>query len=342
MKLPRLGPGPKLLISLAILVLLFVLLPWEQVRAALREVSIGLWAGVLLGFVAGHLIGVAKFRMMVNTSRKRAPFPPADALRCYAAGLFANLYLPSIVGGDVLRALLAGRVIGRTEAAIFAGLADRAIDVIALGLLIGAGGLLTGRAVGAWSAPLLILLALAGAVAGLLALSVVLRRPLRTWPAKVRGRLARSLVALRRLGRRPATALAALLLSLIIQSLFVVLNAWIGVALGVHVGLGVWFLVWPLAKVAGMLPISLNGLGVRDATLAALLVPLGVPMARGIVTSLVWQSVVLGGGLLGGLAWWLLGRGRADTGLDPVALRAPRAVAPTSNGAGTSPKGQGG
>ena len=42
--------------------------------------------------------------MMVNTSRKRAPFPPADALRCYAAGLFANLYLPSIVGGDVLRA----------------------------------------------------------------------------------------------------------------------------------------------------------------------------------------------------------------------------------------------
>lgn len=334
MRLPRPGPVAKLLISLGILALLFVLLPWEQVRDALREVSIGLWAGVLLGFVAGHLVGVAKFRMMVNTSRKRAPFPPVDALRCYAAGLFANLYLPSIVGGDVLRALLAGRVIGRTEAAIFAGLADRAIDVIALGVLIGAGALLTGRAVGGWSVPLLLLLALAGVAAGVFAISLVLRRPLRTWPAKVRGRLARSLVALRRLGRRPATALTVLLLSLVIQSLFVVMNARIGAALGVHVGLGVWFLVWPLAKVAGMLPISLNGLGVRDATLAALLVPLGVPMARGIVTSLVWQSVVLAGGLLGGLTWWLLGRGRADARLDRTALRrrgaataAPRVVA---------------
>ena len=321
MQLPRLGPGPKLLISLGILSLLFVLLPWEQVRDAIGRVSPALWAGVLLGFIAGHLIGVLKFRMMVNTSRKRAPFPPVDALRCYAAGLFANLYLPSIVGGDVLRALLAGRVIGRTEAAIFAGLADRAIDVLALGLLIGVGGLLTGRELAGWSVPLLLLLALAGVALGLFAVALVLRRPLRVWPAKVRGRIARSLVALRRLARRPATALGVLALSLTIQSLFVLLNAWIGWALDVRVGLGVWFLVWPLAKVAGMLPISLNGLGVRDATLAALLVPLGVPIARGVVTSLVWQTVVLAGGLLGGLTWWLRGRGRADAGFDRHALR---------------------
>lgn len=314
----RLRPRPigKLLISLVILGLLFAFLPWEQLRESFGHVSFALWIGVLGGFAAGHLVGVAKWRMMINTSRRRAPFPPLDAIRCYAAGLFANLYLPSIVGGDVLRALLAGRVIGRTESAIFAGLADRGIDVLALGLLVGTGGLLTGRHVGGWSTPLLVLLALAGLVlAGLLG-RVVLRRPLRSWPSRIRGRLARSLVAMRRLARRPATAFVVLGLSLLIQSTFVLLNAWIGRALGVDVGLGVWFLVWPLAKIAGMLPISLNGLGVRDATLAALLVPLGVPAARGVVTSLVWQSVVLAGGLLGGLTWWLLGRNRTEGGFD--------------------------
>lgn len=312
----RPGPGGKLLISLLILGLLFTFLPWEQVRESIGHVSAGLWLGVLAGFAAGHLIGVAKWRMMINTSRRRAPFPTIDAIRCYAAGLFANLYLPSIVGGDVLRALLAGRVIGRTESAIFAGLADRGIDVLALGLLVGAGGLLTGREIGGWSPPLLVGLALAGLVVAALVIRSVLRRPLRAWPARFRGRIARSLVAMRRLARRPGTALAVLALSLLIQSGFVLLNAWIGYALGVDVGLGVWFLIWPLAKIAGMLPISLNGLGVRDATLAALLVPLGVPAARGVVTSLVWQSVVLAGGLLGGLVWWLLGRGRAEGGFD--------------------------
>jgi glycosyltransferase 2 family protein len=313
MKLPRLGPGVKLLVSLGVLGLLFAFLPWDQVRESVGHVSLSLWFGVLLGFLAGHVIGVVKWRMMIQTSRKRAPFPFIDAVRCYSAGLFANLYLPSIVGGDVLRAVLAGRVIGRTEAAVFAGIADRGIDVMALGLLIVAGALFTGRDVGAWSVPQLLILGFLAALAGIVVLRLVLRRPLRHWPARHRGRVARSLVALRRLGARPGTALAVLGLSILIQSLFVLLNAWIGYTLGVRVGLGVWFLVWPLAKVAGMLPISLGGLGVRDATLAALLVPLGVPIARGVITALAWQSVVMAGGLLGGLIWWLLGRARAGT-----------------------------
>jgi uncharacterized membrane protein YbhN (UPF0104 family) len=92
------------------------------------------------------------------------------------------------------------------------------------------------------------------------------------------------------------------------QGGFVLLNAAFGRALGIDVPWSVWFLVWPLAKIAGMLPISLGGLGVRDATLAALLALFGVPAALGLVAGLAWQSVVLVGGLLGGVAWWTLKR----------------------------------
>ena len=89
------------------------------------------------------------------------------------------------------------------------------------------------------------------------------------------------------------------------QSSFVLLNARIGDALLIEVPTSVWFVVWPLAKLTGLLPVSLGGLGVRDATQGALLTGFGVPAARGVVASLVWQSVLIAGGLLAGLYWWL-------------------------------------
>jgi uncharacterized membrane protein YbhN (UPF0104 family) len=90
----------------------------------------------------------------------------------------------------------------------------------------------------------------------------------------------------------------------------------------------VWFLVWPLAKLAGLLPISLGGLAVREATLAALLAPFGVPIALGVVCSLLWQTVLIAGGLLGGLAWLGLGRRGPDAAapLRDLKLGSPRAT----------------
>ena len=99
-------------------------------------------------------------------------------------------------------------------------------------------------------------------------------------------------------------------LSLVIQGSFVLLNAWLGRNVGIHVDLAVWFLVWPLAKIASLMPISLGGLAVREASLAALLVPFGVPVAYSVVCSLLWQSVLIVGGLFGGLVWLVLHRSR--------------------------------
>ncbi|MGH7476593.1 MAG: lysylphosphatidylglycerol synthase domain-containing protein, partial [Longimicrobiales bacterium] len=143
---------------------------------------------------------------------------------------------------------------------------------------------------------------------GLLALALLLRRPLARWPRRLRRPLARGLVALRRLSARPATLVLAFALSFGIQSGFVLLNVVIGRSLGITAPVAAWFMAWPLAKLVGLLPISLGGLGVRDAAFATLLLPFGVAASQGVVASLVWDSVLIVGGLLGGLVWWTLGR----------------------------------
>ena len=77
----------RILISAGLFVLLFLLLPWAQVRDALLKLPPGTWAFVLAGFVAGHGVGVFKWRLFVNAGR--ASLRVRDAVQCYSAGLFA-------------------------------------------------------------------------------------------------------------------------------------------------------------------------------------------------------------------------------------------------------------
>jgi uncharacterized membrane protein YbhN (UPF0104 family) len=306
-----LKPWIKALISCILLALLGVFLPWGQVRDALGRLPPAVWVGVLGGFVAGHALGVSKWRLFVNAAG--AGLTRIDAALCYAAGLFANLCLPSIVGGDLLRMGLAGKLTRRPEAALWGGAMDRITDLLSLSILVTTGGILArGRLVG-WTGQVLtvIIVCLLGIV--LLAVPLLVRRPLHRWPRRVRRPISRGLVGLRQLWRRPRAAVRGLIFSLVIQGSFVLLNAWLGTSVGIHVGLEVWFFVWPLAKIASLMPISLGGLAVREASLAALLLPFGVPVARSVVCSLLWQTVLITGGLLGGLVWLVLHRSRHIT-----------------------------
>lgn len=302
------NPWLKAAISAVLLTLLLVILPWAEVREALGRLPLPVWLGVLGGFLVGHIIGTAKWRLFVNAAR--AGIGRADAVLCYSAGLFTNLCLPSIIGGDILRMALAGRITRRPEAALWGGVMDRLTDMLALALLVLLGAALARDQLDGALAQALTVAVLVGIALVALALPLALRRPLQSWPRRVRRPLARALVGLRRLVRRPDLALAGLALSLTIQGSFVLLNAWLGRSIGIDVALGVWFLAWPLAKIAALAPISLGGLAVREGSLAALLLPFGVPAAQSVVCSLLWQSVLIAGGLLGGLVWLVLGRRR--------------------------------
>jgi uncharacterized membrane protein YbhN (UPF0104 family) len=296
----------KALVSVALLGALLAFIPWHDVVGALRNLSAGIWVAALGAFLLGHLVGVAKWRLIVNAGG--GGLRGTDAVMCYAAGLFANLCLPSIVGGDVLRAVLAGRVTRRKEPAVWGGIVDRLIDTLTLVVLMFVGAALAhGALPGVWATGLRAALAI-GVVGLAVFVPLAWRRPLARWPKRLRRPMGRSLVALRKLARSPGPAIAAALLSLAIQSSFVLINVALGTRLGISVPLAAWFLVWPLAKIASLAPISLGGLAVREASLAALLVPFGVPVALGVLSSLVWQTLLIAGGLLSGLVWLALRR----------------------------------
>jgi uncharacterized membrane protein YbhN (UPF0104 family) len=222
--------------------------------------------------------------------------------------LFANLCLPGIVGGDVLRATMAQKMGRRPEPVILGSIVDRVMDVVTLGILIAGGAIALGAAQpNAWTAALTAV-AIAGlALAAIIAPVVLFRRSIRRWPARWRRPVRRTQSAIRSLSRRPGTWVAAQLYSLVIQG-----GAAIGASLGIDVPLAAWFIAWPMAKLAGLIPVSLGGLAVREAALASLLLPFGVPASQGVAASLLWQTILIAGGLLAGLTWLVLRRVQHD------------------------------
>lgn len=291
--------------SLVILSLLLYFVPLHKLGAAMRKIPPSLWLLLVIGYLGTHLIGVMKWRLTLYLCS--AELTLVEAMRCYLAGIFGTVFLPSIVGGDVVRMGLALRLHRNRAGIVLGSLVDRLLDILALAVVAGIGVLLLPGALDPRSRHVFLSVMIgltAGAAVGFVALAMM---PWRRFPMKIR----RLLVKLRRAGRSMAERRryvgVSLLLGVLIQTCLVALSATIASACGLYIPFHVWLLVWPMAKLLALLPLTLGGLGVREAGLAALLAPFGAPAALAVAAGLAWESIIIGGGLIAGLVSFLAG-----------------------------------
>lgn len=291
--------------SALVLFLLFRFLPGRQVWHTLGSLPPRLWVLVLACYLAAHCVGVGKYRIVLNLAGAGLTF--RQAARCYFAGLFGSLFLPSLIGGDVLRAALAMRM-GKSKAGVLLGsLTDRIIDFAALALLAAAGALLVPGALDSGSRRAFMLLGGAAILAvGVIAIALV-ALPARRCSYGMRRRLVRVKRAGRSIGQRPGVVAGALIMGVCVQLIFILLSISLGEACGLHLAFRAWLFAWPLAKLSAALPITQGGIGVREAALAALLLPFGAPAALTVAAGLAWETIVISGALAGGLFSFLAG-----------------------------------
>src|SRR6266446_4779962 len=126
--------------ALAVFAILFHFLPVAQLRAALSSVRPIRFGIILIIYLFAHATGIVKWRMVVNAAGSQLNF--ATSAQCYLGGLFGTLFLPSIIGGDVIR-MAVGLQRSPNPAAVLAGnVVDRFIDVISQATLVLVGLLL--------------------------------------------------------------------------------------------------------------------------------------------------------------------------------------------------------
>jgi glycosyltransferase 2 family protein len=291
--------------ALALLVL-FHFLPRGKVWQTLGALPARLWILVLAGYLATHCLGVGKWRLMVNTAG--AGLNVLQAARCYFAGLFGSLFLPSLIGGDLLRAALALRY-GKTKAGVLLGsFLDRIVDFAGLCVLAGAGALLAPGALQLQSRRIFLSIA-AAAIGGVLIVVIAIALvPARRFSFRMRRRLSSLRRAGRSMARRPQVFAGALGISVAAQLCFILLNIQLAEACGLRLPFRAWLFAWPLAKISAAIPVTQGGIGVREAALAGLLIPFGAPAALTVAAGLAWEAIVITGGLVSGLFSLLAGR----------------------------------
>jgi glycosyltransferase 2 family protein len=288
------------------LVLLFHFLPGRKVLQTLGTLPEQLWLLVLAGYLATHWLGVGKWRLMVNTAGAGLNY--LQAARCYFAGLFGSLFLPSLIGGDLVRAALALRY-GKTKAGVLLGsFIDRIVDFVGLILLAAAGILLVPGALQSETRRIFLWFAAGAAIVAALVAGVVVLLPVGRLSFRMRRRAASLRRAARSMARRPRAMAAALTISVTAQLCFISLSIALADACGLHLKFRAWLFAWPLAKLSAAIPVTQGGIGVREAALAGLLLPFGAPAVLSVAAGLAWEAIVISGGLLAGLFSLLVGR----------------------------------
>ena len=299
------------LAAMAVLGILLHFLPWHLLSEAIQRVPLPRFI-IILSATCWHTpLGWRNGGWWSTRPERNSIF---GQCQCYAGGLFATLFLPSIIGGDVVR-LAVGLRRSPNPAAVLAGnVADRFLDMSAqaglvlLGILLLPGSLPMALRNPARHA----VYVFAGVAAIAIVLAGLLYRPLlRGRSVRFRRRLGRLRFALRSVSRRPHVLFFGWILGTAIQTTFLTLTALLAVSCGLFLPLRDWFFAWPLAKLAALLPLTQGGIGVREAALVGLLSPFGATPHLVLAAGLVWEGVVILGGLVAGITAFLLGRREA-------------------------------
>ena len=290
----RRNPAVRIGGSVVLLLLLFVVLPRHKVEDALRSMPPYTLLAAVPIFLAIQVLGCLKWHLIVN--RAGAGLPWLQSVRCYFGGLFSNLVLPGVIGGDVVTITLAVSRSAKKESIVSGTLASRVLDLGALLLLTCVAVFVFPHRlvpVGERLIELVLAVLLGAGMLAVIAL-ILLRRKIRAqvtayWQAFAVG------------FQRPVFMLSTFGLSVLSQASLVVLMQWVGVECGLALPLRAWLFAWPLAKLSAFVPITLAGIGTRELVLAALLVPFGAAAPSAGAAGLAWDAVFIIGSLASGV-----------------------------------------
>ncbi len=318
----RLGFLVKVLVSVGLLAALLARQPLEEIREALAHPQ---WSWLAFAFAvygASAVAGALPWAWLLRAAGSSAG--DGRLARLYLIGLFFNNFLPANVGGDIYKVIDLGRLEHNPQRVFAATVLDRLLGLAALTLVavLAAVVALGGRIAVPPAAWLLALVLLLLAAAGGLLLSrrgaAGVQRLLAWLRLPALARHVDPIAAAFRLYRgRPGVLARALAAGLVIQALRVAVHVLVARGLGLDLsGAQVlqFFVLVPVLAVSLTLPITINGIGLREALAAVLLPWTGLPAQAVVAVEVTTFLVQVAFSLVGGGLFWA-GRARADAAL---------------------------
>ncbi len=268
-----------------------------------------LWAYVKTASVAWLMAALGLYLLMVLASAWRwgllltaqgVVVPARTLTGSFLVATFFNNFLPSNIGGDVIRIADTAKPAGSKTLAATVVLVDRGIGLLGLALLAAVAGTVVGDT---GASPVSASLLWAGFGAATLAAAPALLAPAwlirllgplrRLNPEWVGARLNRLTGVLENFRQAPVALAGCFAGAVLVQVILVGFSAAIAHAIGVSIDPWHMAVLVPVSFLVQMLPVSVNGFGLREATFSFYFARLGLPIEAALVISLLGAGLVM-------------------------------------------------
>jgi uncharacterized protein (TIRG00374 family) len=307
LKKPAVSLALRVTVSVLLLAYLIRLSAFTEIARAFSRIN----PLYLLGFFALYFTSVfftsVRWRILLRTWDIEARL--GTLFRYIMTGLFMNNFLPGSLGGDAYRLYSGGRDTGKLEAVAATIFYERVLSyasLVTLGLVA-----LSIRAdlASDWTFWLLlgsVFLALTGltAVSTLPAFGMWAENFVSRFPFAEKLRLKDWVHSFRFKVRHPGMLAIVFLLSFLIQFMDIFAFHLVGAAIQLPVKFSDLLLFVPLLYLAILLPLSVNGIGIRESVFVLFAASWGITSADAVAFSLTVFALNLAGSLVGGIIYW--------------------------------------
>jgi glycosyltransferase 2 family protein len=297
----RLMVAVRVFVSVTLLAILLERVDRAALWNSMRQASVA-WLAVALAIYFAHILtGAWRWRLLLGTQNVHVP--QRDLLSSLLVAYFFNNFLPSNIGGDVVRIRDTARPARSRTLATLVILADRVLGIIGLFLVAAVASTIAFEMRGRAGAPILpvwlwsILVAAMAVVVPVVASPEHMGRLLtpltRLHPEWVGNRIDTLTQTLHRFRASPTILATCFTGAVAVQSLLVIY--YLAVVYALNLPVTVWDLavIVPVSLVVQMLPVSLNGFGLREATFSFYFTRIGLPVQSGVLLSLVAAGLAM-------------------------------------------------
>jgi len=304
----------KIVVSLGLLAVLFSRVDVSRLWGITRQASVAWLTMALLLYFLMILTSAVRWGVLLRAQHVNLPF--TYLTNSFLVATFFNNFLPSNIGGDVIRVTDTAKAAGSKTLATTVVLIDRGLGVLGLALMAATGASMMHRmAVGPVGPRVLWAgfgLGTIIATPALLMPEIVtkLLQPLRVFHQEwVDARIEKLAYVLTRFKETPAALAACFSGAIAVQGLLVLFYVAIARSMHIPVGFAELAVIVPVSFIVQMIPLSVNGFGVREATFGFYFTRLGLPLDAALAVSFVGAALIILFSLSGGVV--LLTRRRA-------------------------------
>lgn len=274
---------------------------WKSVQSANLRLLILAFSLHILGFT----ISAYRWRMLLRSRGSDSSIP--FLIESYIVGMFFNNFLPSTVGGDVYRAYDSWRLGQSKSSALAVVFVDRFLGLLAL-MVFALLALLSSNQL-TESIPYLFAWTSLGTLGMIIFVWLIFMPP--DWLLRLvanlnlpfRNKIQSVLKAFLDFQGHRSVLIKALTLSALLQANVILHYYLIARALNLPIPFASFFLIVPLATVVTMLPISVNGIGVRENAYIFFFLPFAVAKPEAIAFAWIAYGMIVLQGVLGGIIY---------------------------------------